>query len=480
MEIFLDIAIINTWLITFEGKGLGIIRNGGIGIEDGKISFVGKMEDFNFYRKAGVVIDGNNTHVTMPGLINGHTHSALTLCRGTANDLPEIEYIPKGLSLFASHLKPEDFILGTKLAILEGLKSGTTTFTEYGIGLLKIIKKVFLPFNARVIATELINELNFNEEKKPNELYTFYKYLGRSGLQRANNLYKDFKTNDLVTVMYGPNALDMVSMELIKNIKNQAFENGTKIHMHIAQGERERLQITQRYGNNMTAVKLLEKNGLLDPTLIAAHIHDTTEVERARMVEKGVSMVGCPSSISKIDGIIPPLISYVKLGGNAALGTDEAPGTGHHNLFNEVKMASILSKIFLEDPTAMPPWESMKLATITGAKVFGLEDKIGSLRVGKSADVITVNLNHAHLTPIIYKPFINMIANLVYSSKGSEVDNVIIAGKAIMIDGKFLEIDEDSIVKKANKRAQDLFEDSSEDWEKVDSKMVSYHKQGYI
>ncbi len=476
----MDIAIINTWLITFEGKGLGIIQNGGIGVENEKISFVGKMEDFNSYKKADLIIEGNNTHVTMPGLINGHTHSALTLCRGTANDLPEIEYIPKGLGIFASHLKAEDIILGTKLAVLEGLKTGTTTFTEYGIGLLDIVKKVFLPFKARVVATEMISELNFNEEKKPNELYTFYKYLGTNAFKRAIRLYKEFKNNDLISVMYGPNALDMVSMEMIKNVKNQAAVDGTKIHMHIAQGGRERVQITKRYGKNMTAIKLLKKNGLLDPRLIAAHIHDTTEAEREQLVKKGVKMVGCPSSISKIDGMIPPLASYIKLGGNAALGTDEAPGTGHHNLFNEIKMASILSKVAFKDPTAMPPWESMKLATISGANVLGLGTEIGSLSVGKNADIITINLHHAHLTPIIHKPFINLIANLVYSSKGNEVDNVIIAGKPIIIHGKFREIDEDLIVNKANKRAQDLFENISEDWEKAGSKMVSYHKQGYI
>jgi 5-methylthioadenosine/S-adenosylhomocysteine deaminase len=475
----MDIAIINTWLITLEGKGLGIIQNGGLGIEDGKITYVGKMKEFD-YKKADMVIDGNNKHATMPGLINAHTHSALTLCRGTANDLPEIEYMPKALSIFANHLKAKDFIIGTKLAVLEGLRNGTTTFTEYGIGLLELVKKVFLPFKARVVATEMISELSFNEEKKPNELYTFYHYLGKNALRRANKLYKEFKTNELITVMYGPNALDMVSTELIKTIKNQASENGSKIHMHIAQGGRERFQIKKRYGKDMTAVKLLEKNGLLDPSLIAAHIHDTTEAERAQMIKNGVKMVGCPSSISKIDGIVPPLASYLKLGGKAALGTDEAPGTGHHNLFNEIKMASILSKVVSKDPTVLPPWESIKLATITGAHVLGLEDKIGSLKVGKRADILTFNLHYSHLTPIIHKPFINMIANIVYSSRGNEVDNVIISGKPIIIDGKFLDIDEDSIINEANKRAQELFEDITEDWIKTGSKMVSYHKQGFI
>ena len=475
----MDIAIINSWLITFEGKGLGIISNGGLSIDNGKITFVGKMEDFN-YSSADILIDGENTHVAMPGLINAHTHSALTLCRGAASDLPEIEYMTKGLSIFTRHIKPEDIILGTKLAVLEGLKSGTTTFTEYGFVLSSLLKKVFIPFNVRAVATEMISELNFAEEKKPGELYNYHRGLGNQAFKRANNLYKEFNNHELISVMYGPNALDMISMELLKDIKEQSVENETKIHMHIAQGRREHIQIRKRYGEDMTAVKLLEKNDLLDHSLIAAHIHDTTEAERSLMIKNGVSMVGCPSSISKIDGIVPPLGNYIKLGGIAGIGTDEAPGTGHHNLFNELKMASILTKVLLKDPTALPPWESIKLATIKGAQVVGLEDQIGSLKVGKSADVITMDLSHPHLTPIINKPFSNLVSNLIYSSKGNEIDNVIIAGKLIIQDSKFTQIDEDLIIKEANKSAQSLFEEASNDWEKSDSKMVSYHKQGFI
>jgi 5-methylthioadenosine/S-adenosylhomocysteine deaminase len=280
--------------------------------------------------------------------------------------------------------------------------------------------------------------------------------------------------------MYGPNALDMISMKLLKEIKDQVEDNGTKMHMHIAQGGRERIQLKKRYGEDITAVKLLEKNDLLDQSLIAAHIHDTTEIERELMVKNGVSMVGCPSSISKIDGIVPPLGSYIMLGGKAGLGTDEAPGTGHHCMLNEVKMASILTKVLLQDPTALPPWESIKLATITGAQVLGLDDDIGSLKVGKIADVITLNLSLPHFTPIINKPFSNLVSNLVYSSKGNEIDNLIIAGKLVMNDGKFPQIDEESIIKEANKRAQHLFEEASDDWEKSNSKFVSYHKQGFI
>ncbi len=475
----MDIAIINTWLLTMEGKGVGIIRNGGIGIEGDKIIHVGKMEGFN-YKSADILINGENKMVVMPGLINSHFHSMLTLCRGMVHDLPEIEYMPKGLSLFADVLKGQDFLLGTKLAVLEGLRAGTTTFAEYGIGLASLLNNVYKPFNVRVVATEMITELDFSEEKKTDDLYTFYRFLGNNAFKRANKLFKQFQNDELITCMYGPNALDMVSLDLIKEIKEEAVKRNSKIHMHVAQGGRERLQIEKRYGSSMTTVKLLKEHDLLDSTLIAAHIHDTTREERAVMVRNGVKMVGCPSSISKIDGIIPPLADFIELGGIAAIGTDEAPGTGHHDLFIEMRMASLLSKVAKRDPTVLPPWTSLNLGTLGGARVLDLENKIGSLRPSKQADLILLKLNVPHLTPIIHEPFCNLAANLVYSGKGNEVDTVIINGKIILLNGKFQEIEEEKIINQANKRAQELFPEVSELWRKSGSRMVKYHEQGYI
>lgn len=174
-------------------------------------------------------------------------------------------------------------------------------------------------------------------------------------------------------------------------------------------------------------------------------------------------MVGCPSAISKVDGIVPPLGEYVRLGGQAGIGTDEAPGSGHHNLFHEIKLANILSKITFQDPTVLPPWETLKLVTISGAKVLGLDNQIGSLKIGKKADVITIDLYQLHLIPIINCPFHNILANLVYSSKGNEIDNVIIHGKPILFNNEYVEIDEISIINEANNRDQEICENASEE-----------------
>lgn len=478
MGSILDIAIIDTWLITFEGKGLGIIPNGALGIEEDKIVFVGKTSDLN-YKEADKLIDGTNK-VTMPGLINAHTHTGLTLLRGAAQDLPEIEWMNKGIGPFIKHLNTEDIILGSKLGVLEALSYGTTTLTEYTNSVSSLINEVYLPFKVRVVGIETINEVISDRTKlNPTELYEFDQSKGEDALKRAKNTSREFEGHELVSLMYGPQALDMVSLNSLLRIKQQALDAGCKLHMHVAQGERERLQIKQRFG--VSAVQVLEQNNLLDETLIAAHIHDTTAEERSLLVGQGVSMVGCPSSISMIDGIVPPLGHYVQeLGGKAAIGTDQAPGAGHHNLFREMRTASILTKIINKDPTALPPWQSMRLVTIGGAKVLGLEQNIGSLSVGKQADVITIDLSHINLSPIVDRPFKNFIPNLVYSTTGNEVDNVIINGQLIMKDNKFLNIDMVSIISEANKRAQEIYDSAAEDWFRANSQMVSYYQNGYL
>ncbi len=475
----MDIAIINTWLLTFQGDNLGIIQDGALGIEDGKISYVGSTDGFN-YKEADRIIEGTD-HVAMPGLINGHIHTPLTLLRGGAQDLPEIEWMNKGILPLAMHMTLEDLICGSKLGVLEGLRTGTTTFAEYTINAVDILEKVYLPWQVRVVATEMINEVGFGRTHlKPIDLYEFDRSKGENELKRAQELFQKFRSEELVTCMYGPQALDMVSLDLLKTIKEQAIEQNAGIHMHVAQGQRERLQITGRYGKNASTVKVLHKNGLLGPFLLAAHCHDTNEKERELMVKEGVKMVACPSAIGMIDGIVPPVGHYVELGGSAGLGTDQAAGPGSHNLFREMRTASLLTKTLHRDPTVLPAWKALQLATIGGAKILGIASKVGSLEVGKQADVITLNLRHLHLTPTVSRPFRNFIPNLVYSTNGTEVDNVIINGKVILSKGKFVNIDEQAIIEEANIRAKRIFESASEDWKKANSKLVKYTQEGWL
>ncbi len=475
----MDIAIVDTCLITMSGKGVGLINDGAIGITGDRITFIGKTKELN-QREADIIIDGSY-HATLPGLINSHIHTGETLLRGGAQDLPEIEWMNKGLGPFAKHLTSDDKILGSKLGVLEGIRSGTTTFSEYTRHATHLIKEVFLPFNVRVVATETINEVSSDRSLfKPTDIYVFNRDQGDSDFKRASQLFEEYKDVDLVSTLYGPQALDMISLDLLQEIKQQAEERNSKIHMHIAQGQRERIQIKGRYGADTTTVKVLENHKMLDNRVIAVHLHDSSPEERSLLVKRGASMVGCPSSISLIDGIVPPVSHYIEIGGVAAIGTDQAPGPGHHNMFREMRAASFSTKIIQKNPTALPAWQALKLATMNGASVLGLEQEIGSLEVGKKADVITIDLNNANLIPIVSKPFNNVIPNLIYSMNGNEVDNVIIDGKIVLKDNKFTNIEENSILKEANNRAKVIFEEGTEDWVKADSKMVSYRKNGFI
>ncbi|MFW5953409.1 MAG: amidohydrolase family protein, partial [Candidatus Natronoplasma sp.] len=152
----MDKAIIDTLLITFSDDGLGIIENGAVGIEDDEIVFVGKSDEIDL-KKADKIIDGKD-HVTMPGLVNAHTHTGSTLLRGGAQDVPEIEWMNKAIGPIAKHLTEKDRILGSKLGVIEGLRTGTTTFAEYKSDVKETVEQVYQPFNVRVAATETINE----------------------------------------------------------------------------------------------------------------------------------------------------------------------------------------------------------------------------------------------------------------------------------------------------------------------------------
>ncbi len=473
----MDIGIEHTKLITLRGSGLGIIDDGAISFSRGKITYVGKTGGLDT-RELDVVMDGGG-HVTMPGLVNAHTHTGLTILRGGAQDVPEIEWMNRALGPLAKHLKEGDQVLGSKLGVIEGLRSGITTFGEYAYNVNRLIREVYEPYNVRVAATETINEVVSDKTKmRPDQVYLLDSDRGNRSLDVTNELFDEYRNSDMVDILYGPQALDMVSVETLHSIRDCAIRERAKIHMHVAQGERERLQVRERYGSS--TVKALDELDMLDEQLIAVHCHDTTEGERRLMVESGVSMVGCPSSIAMIDGMVPPVGNFLSMGGKVALGTDQAPGPGTHNMFREMRTISLLTKTLYRDPTLLPPWETLRLGCLGGAEVLGMDDRIGTLEEGKAADIITIDLSGPNLTPSVSRPFDSCIPNLVYSATGFEVDNVIINGEFVIRNGDFVNIDEEVVLEKARSRAVDIFSEAEKDWEEAGSLLVDMHRKGFI
>lgn len=478
----MDTRITNALVVTMDeavgtSGGVGIVDDGAVGIRDGKIAYVGPTADCP---AASETIDAAGCMV-LPGLLNAHTHMSQTLIRGAAQDVPEIEWMNAALGPIANAMTESDRIAGARLGAIEAIRTGATTICEYTKDVGQYVESVYLPLGVRTVATEMINEIPADRATNdPDTPYPFDREQGHKELAQAESVFETYEENPLVTPMYGPQALDMVSTDLLTEIEQRSSETGGRIHMHIAQGQREARQIAARYGTNETTVSVLQKHGLLSDRLIATHLHGATSDERATLADQSVRMIGCPSSIVAIDGIVPPLVEYRSHGGIAAIGTDQAPGPGGHNVLRELRTAALCSKAANTDPTALPAWEALKLVTIDAARVLGLEDHVGSLTVGKQADIITIDLTSVGIAPTVSRPFHTAIPNLVYGASGMDVRDVFVNGTALLRDHEFVTIDSEKVIADAIDRATAVFDRAEDAWRAADSSVVTAVTDGYL
>ena len=271
----------------------------------------------------------------------------------------------------------------------------------------------------------------------------------------------------------------MMSQDLLLRVKEEAIKRGKLAHIHVAQGGREEIQMKLRYG--MTTIKYLDSIGYLDDQVIAAHCHQTTDDEVALLAERGVRYASCPASIGIIDGITPPLALYIMSGGkNATIGSDQASGNNSHNMLVEMKVAALLNKTRHRDPTLLPAWKMLRIATIEGATTLGLGDKTGSLEPGKKADVILLDLKVPHMTPVLLRPVRNVAPNLVYSARGDEVTDVIVNGDFVVEEGVVQTMDEEKVIEEAQRAAVEVADASVDDYMKADSLLAKAVKKGLI
>jgi 5-methylthioadenosine/S-adenosylhomocysteine deaminase len=235
-------------------------------------------------------------------------------------------------------------------------------------------------------------------------------------------------------------------------VKRIADREGWKIHMHVAQGDREIEQMLKRYGQRTPAY--LDELGYLDEGLLAVHLTEATDDEAALIARRGAGMALCSGSIGIIDGIVPPARAFRAAGGLVALGSDQASGNNCNNIFNEMKLTALFNKIRFRDPTVLPAWEVLRMATIEGAQAIGLGDEIGSLEAGKQADLVLVGLTALNLSPVLEAPVRNIVPNLVYAASGHEVKTVLVAGRVLMRDGQMLAADEAAVRAEAQVQAE--------------------------
>lgn len=381
---------------------------------------------------ADKIIDGKKMAV-IPGLINGHTHAAMTLFRGFGDDMPLMPWLEQKIWPNEAKMTQEDVYWGAKLACLEMIKSGTTTFFD-----------MYQKFKATTDATEemglrgIIAGVCFDHfDKEQAEKCKSH------CLKLANevNLY-----SKRIKFALGPHAIYTVSGELLQWCHQFAMERNVPIHLHLAETEGEVENSIKSFG--LSPVRYLYKLGILSPRLIIAHGIYVDNDELRMLADHGVKVVHNPASNMKLaSGIEFKFKEMRKLGITVGIGTDGCSSSNNLDMIEAMKLASLLGKAWRKDPEALTAGEMLEAATVDGASMFGL--KAGKIEKGYLADLCLIDLN----TPA-FAPNHNFVSNLVYAANGSCVDTVICDGKVLM-EGKRVP-GEDEILEKASEIAYNL------------------------
>ncbi len=391
-----------------------------IGIEGNRIAYVGKEEI------AGELeIDASGKFV-LPGLFNAHTHLAMTLFRGYAEDMPLMDWLEKKIWRAERKLTPKDVYWGSMLGILEMLKTGTTAFSDLYIHMDEVAKAVGETGIRAVLCYGMADR--GDKEKAEKELK-----IGTEFIKNWDNAF-----NGRIKAIYGPHAPYTCTPEFLKEVKLKANELKTLVHIHVSETKQEVEEIRRTYGK--TPVRLLEEIGFLDDNTIIAHGIWLDDEELEILKKKKVSVAHCPVSNLKLASGIARIVDMVRLGINVCLGTDGAASNNTYNLFEEIKLTSLLQKVATGRADALHAKDVLEMATKNGYKAYKIDG--GELKQGKLADIVLLERKFN------YCPVYDPLHSIVYASYGCEVSHVIVDGELIVEDGIVLTMDEDRVTSK--------------------------------
>ena len=413
-----------------------IIENGAVAVKNGVIIAVGTAATIDASYNADQKISGKNK-ILMPGLINGHAHSAMTLFRGIADDLPLMDWLTGYIfPLEGQFVSPEFVKTGVELACLEMIKGGTTTFVDmyfYPEVSAKVIQKCGM---RAIIGSASIDF--------PSPGFKGWD----DSFEAAVDFVQKWKGKDSrIIPAFAPHAPYTVSAQHLQDTANMAKKLDVPVTIHVAEDRSETATIKEKYGT--TPVRHVEKQGLLNVTSIFAHMVQPDDEEINILAKAKIGIIHNPTSNLKTAAGIAPLPKMLKAGVVLGLGTDGAASNNDLNMWEEIRLAALLHKGNNHDATAIPAYAALNMATASGAQAIGLKGKIGEIKVGQRADLIQLDFDRPHLTPLY-----NVISHLVYAANADDVVTTIVDGKVLYKDGKFLTLDEEKIKEDANKIAQ--------------------------
>ena len=429
-----DSIIHARWIIPVEPSDT-VIEDGMLAIDNGRIVAIGQRKVIESQYEANSLVT-RAEHLLIPGLVNTHTHAAMSLFRGFADDLPLMDWLQNHIWPAEGQWVSGRFVAdGTRLAGLEMLRCGTTCFSDM----------YFFPRQAAHAAMDVGIRAVLGLIAL--EVPTVWAATPQEYLSKGVDIHNEFKNEPLISTAFAPHAPYTVGDKTLEQIAILAEELDIPIHMHVHETQQETEEALASSG--VRPLTRLANLGLLSPRLIAVHM-TALELEEIELIgTHGVHVVHCPASNLKLASGFCPVNALHNAGVNVALGTDGAASNNSLDMLLELRLASLLAKGVACSATAIPAQTSLEMATINGARALGLAEDIGSLLPGKAADVVALDLSRAETQPIYHS-----ISQLVYSSAREQISDVWVAGEHVLAQRCATRVNEQEITDQAISWAQ--------------------------
>jgi 5-methylthioadenosine/S-adenosylhomocysteine deaminase len=432
-----DLLIGGEFVVTID-DARPVIRNGAVAVKDGRIVAVGTAAEIAAAYRAPLTLPGEQ-RVLMPGLVNGHTHAAMVLFRGMADDLALSEWLTNFIFPAEGTFVDADFVrTGTQLACWEMIRGGTTTFVD-------------MYFHPDVSA-EVVEACGLRAIVAPGAIdFPSPGFQGwEDSFAAAVAFVQRWKgRHPRITPAIGPHAPYTVAPEHLVEAVAAARQHDVPISIHVAETQTEINDVQTRYGNR--PVRHLDALGFLEPRIVAAHVVWPDAAEIAILAQRKVGVIHNPTSNLKLASGVSPVPQMLAAGVKVGLGTDGAASNNNLDMWQEMNLAALIHKAVALDPTTLPAATVLRMATLGGAEAIGLDARIGAITVGRQADLIQVRLDRPHLIPLY-----DVISHLVYAARADDVTTVVVDGKVVMLNGDVLTLDLRTIHAKARRIARQI------------------------
>jgi 5-methylthioadenosine/S-adenosylhomocysteine deaminase len=433
----IDLIVYGDFIVTMDAD-MRVIENGAVAIEDGVILAVDTAESIDGAYRADQSLDGAG-RIVMPGLINGHSHAAMTLLRGLADDLALMDWLQNYIFPAEVAFVDAEFVrIGTELACWEMIRGGTTSFVDmyyYPDTIAEVVESCGM---RALISATVIDQRSPDAESADDGLGK-----GIDFIERWTNRHPR------ITPIFGPHANYTLNRDQLRATRKAANELGVPISVHLSESPYEVQYSKDNYGK--TSIEMLEEIGFFDGPTIAAHVVWPTEAEIPILAERQVGVIHNPTSNMKIASGIAPVTAMLEAGVPVGLGTDGAASNNDLDMWEEMRLAAFLQKVDRMDPEVLPAETVLRMATSGGARAIGLGEAIGTLEPGKRGDLIQVAFEDVH-----HVPTYDVVSHLVYVNDEQDVASTVVDGNVLMKDGRFLTIDTAQVREDANALARDI------------------------